>query len=622
MTSAFRVVAILLLLGFSSACMSQDEGPNADWLHGMYELPMDPDALISYLENGIPENYDPLRDLRREFGDPGYKLRWRKYATFVSKLAETDPLRAVPVITKLLKSPLPERMELDLTYASLEAIGRQDTKPETLEAWRIVRADMTYRFKGRCVLELGKIGDVSALPAVLGLLNEVKARALDDVEEWDRTAGRVRALKDVCKAANALGSPAGIEALIEVLRDTRDLGVDPSTSFMIVSLADVLHIMTGEPIGPFRVTPIRERDSEIRKWAEWWALNRSNFTVRTDLQYTGVHALEQVIELVKLRDYIQMGAAPAKPGYQTIDSFLKEWDADDPRAIATRWLQEHGEANVEEIRALVIDEGESPIVRGKAAQWYHYLIGEQGADYLLARLFRPESQDAEVVMGRETAYGLLKTHHKEILDEHALELMYSPHRSASAAAIHSISQRPGGPALLIEAFPKLSSENQRSLANRARRELTEETQQYLFLHAQSDDWNDSIETIATIRNLGLEGELDDKQRAAIKEKLRDPFILFSVSAHTEDLERMMSGVREGLSLAGGDDLQYVGVHSHAYIVLYLRYSVMSHAFEVAEHNGDRAEIRRLKALQALLFDFMKSVVDDVDEAVLRLHESQ
>ena len=506
----------------------------ADFALDQYGVDKREEALLDYLENGVPE------DFRGEFFQ-----RWEVYYWIATKLGEMKSTKALPLLIRRIQEPLPPQLQKDLELHVAGYLGH-----DLWEGWDREFERELAKFSEACAMALGRIGDDSTLPVLKTYLKSVTKAIDDDIEAGTSEPFLMSAYGATCSAITALGSKEGIDALITAL----DRLPRRSPGHVVY----YLRFCTGQPFGPEYSQPLHRRPDEIRKWKEWWDQNRETYVIDRDrvLHRRGPELPRPVPR--SLRDHV----AAAETRYF-------DYDGTGYGKSSVRWLESRGRWHVRGLAAIVNDTDEDARVRGEALKWYAR-FGGRGALNLLAGYATDDVRYSELGTDRlhlqGSALELVGEYFPDKVDQVAKKCLFSSHQ-VSGNAIHLLMKKPENYRYVADSFANLA-DTARHQAIQKLLDLPEPVGRQAFFDAVKDERVHVAHYGARgIRKFSLESELPEESRQALARWREDPEFFLLMIDETEPQKRRLAKIQEALQLIKEPDAKAASVYYRAWTML-------------------------------------------------------
>lgn len=325
------------------------------------------DLLLTALQEGIASALPDQTTERTRFD------RLEQYSAMIEELARRNELDAVRLLKRIAAGDLPSAIHEDL---ELGAAVHPVEPFVSWEAFAYERAVRWLRLRCDCAMALAYIGDQSALPVALRLLDGTTG-AVGWETQRPRIDPRVQAaFVDTCAAVASLGDRRGIDAAVARLDllETRAAYRGEAGS----GLVPVLQAGTRQPIGPAPFPCEDERREGVVRWLRWWSAHRGEYNMlgmplidAPGFPYS-IAVETPGLRAETVRSALALLSMPAFEG------------AEARRSAARVWLQDRLRHIGPSLRAIALDPGEHPRIRRTAAEWWSQSADPNAAEVLLA----------------------------------------------------------------------------------------------------------------------------------------------------------------------------------------------------------------------------------------------
>jgi len=507
----------------------------ADGQLDRYHLDKAEEALLGYLEAGIPQDFS---------GD--FNERWEMYQWIAAKLGEMGSNNASPTLIQLIEEPLPPPLQDDLLFHVAGYRGH-----DSWEDWDDQRVRDLAELRKACAHALAKIGDEDALPALLAYLETLGQSIKNELEKKNPDSSLLWSYSSVCRDVTALGSKAGIDALIATLDHLPQRA--PET------IVYYLRICTRQPFGPEYSQPLHTRPAEIQKWHEWWKQNRDGFRIdRQRVLDTEKPDLPRPVP-VSLRDHV---AAAYTRHMDSDGSGYGKHSAD--------WLEKDGSTRTAEFAAIVNNCSEDSRVRKEALKWYARFAGDSALDLLTTYATDDKiysETGTEWLHLQTEALNLIQGQFPQMAEDVARRCMFSEHY-VSSNAVSFLMKSASNYTYVAENFTRLGHLG-RLEAIQSLLWLSEPVGRPAFFEGMKDsDIHMAVFAARGIRKFALEAELPQTSREALTRWREDPeFLLLLMIEESMPEGDRVAAIQEALQLVQKTDAHAARTYYTAWTML-------------------------------------------------------
>lgn len=532
-------VAVLCFLPLEKADASTKTSPERELSE--HNLKTDEASLLAYLDSGLPE-----------VPSLSFDRRWVTYRWVVMMLGEISNEESVLPLIRFIETEPSGKLEQDLLLSVASGLD--------WKRWDFQCAQALAQIRGDAAFALAKIGDARALPVLTAYLERLAVTVEADMASEHPDSSILSPYGVVCKAITALGSKAGIDALV----DSLGRFTEPSPEKVVYNL----RICSGQIFGPEVFQPSHLWPAIFAEWRAWWQENRASFEIdRERVLHLKKPELPRP-EPISLREHVV--AAETR-------SFDYEGTGYGKRSA--EWLEASGDAHVDELAAILEDRNEDGLVRREAMKWYvasnkpggngeskqtalnlliRYAIGED--------TYSAQGYDRMLLQGE--ALNLIAKHYPEALDGVAKRCVVSKdYRSSNA--VHLLMKSEGNHRFIAEKYDSLKGEGRRQ-ALHALLQLSEPIGRSAYITAlNSADPYEAVYGARGVAKFGLEADMPDESLAALSRWRTDPTfrILIIEDLKFESDEDRVAAVLALLSEVNAADAAAASVYRRAWHLL-------------------------------------------------------
>ncbi len=532
----YRLVCIGAALVLINGNLQARSIITADGALDRYHLAKEEAGLLEYLEAGIPQ------DFSGEFNQ-----RWEMYYWVAAKLGELKSNKASPNLIQLIEEPLSLPLRDDLVLKIAGSLARNSWKD-----WDDQRVQDLARLRAKCAMALVNIGDESALPALIAYLETLTPIINEELDKEKPESALLWSFSITCSAVTALGSKAGIDALIASL--------DRLPKRAPETIIDYLRICTGQSFGPEYSQPLHTRAPDIQKWRKWWEQNRDDFAID-----------RQRILNTRKPDLPQPVPKPLRAHIASAETQGMDFDGTGYGKQSSDWLKENGSKRTAELAAIVNDRDEDATVRKEALKWYARFAGNSALDlltkYAMGEDIYSESGIDRSHLQRE-ALKLIREHFPQMAEDVARRCMFSQH-PVSSHAVGILMKNPNNHGHVAENFARLP-QSTRFGAIQSLLHLSEPAGRPAFFEAVKDTHVHMAAFAARgIDKFALEAELPQASQEALTKWREDPEFLLLLIEMEESMpeDKREAAIHVALKLVKETDAHAARAYYRAWTML-------------------------------------------------------
>lgn len=504
--------------------------PPPDHVLDRYNLAKDEESLLKYLAVGVPQSF------------PGpFQERFSVYRRSASKLGELNSTAAARTLVRLIKEPLPDFILDDL----LAQVSFSDTH-RSWKDWDFERNKAEAALRVDCAGALARIGDNASLPALLAYLESFDTLLELDASRNGSNSWLHRSFGDLCVAVTALGSNAGIEALIGRLAAPSPIGA--------WTIEDSLGIATGKNRGPTDYGA-GWRQRVFEEWSGWWRENRESFQIEasqildppvSDTTWPAPTTIREHLKLTYRSDNSIGGGGPQFE-----------------RSMA--WVTEYAKSHPKRLRAIATDVDESAVIRAEALKWYARRK-KFGALKLLTAYatgtHTPNDENDVPIVVRLSALGAIQDHYPKAAAKVAKRCLLLPGPIATSA-LRTLMQDQANHEYVAENFNSLNEYARRTAALYFHRSESPVGRKVFFEAIRDTNIQTAAYGIRGIDTYYSRADLPEATRGALESWLQDPEFRLLIIRY----QAPSSTIFDALDLIQQPDAHAARVYSRAWRML-------------------------------------------------------
>ncbi len=531
--------------------------------------------LKQYLKANAPETTLLLPSTSDSLRDP-----WELNSMIALALGDLKAKDAVPILQALIAEPIPKKLDAALTAYAASQIA-WDAEPID---WDRLRGEGLIKFRGDCAVALAKLDakeSTSNIESFIDSLVPLFSTWWADPRNPPHDA--LWGFSFACKAASALGSKRGVDAMIAMLPLVR-----PHSSDVVLSQ---LRIVTEQTIGPEYGMPARDHPAEIQKWVEWWKTNRADFACRPE-----------VIEIWKTPN-AQLRNDTLMERLLTAHKRLFDFDGTSGGKAQASWLDENADDHIDELARIIEDPAMNYYARREAIDWYAKFAGTQALPVLTKCMTLEIGHDPEDAQLAEflmcAARDAINKYMPEEMDK-AIQACVAKGPDVAMYFGPECVKDEATAELIAERFSKYSSASQLGIVQ-FMRNAPRAPAMSVFLQAirqHADAWV-AMYGMQGIGKLSAEAELNPESRDALVRWQQDPFFALLVLQSREESVPPPKAISDIAARVKGNDARALRIHHSLFVWL-------GHLM-----SGDRVQQQDYEKLATIRSEMWKYLTQDI-----------